>query len=37
MMLDPDIHHHILDQLPPDKLAVARNFLGVSLMLEGPP
>jgi hypothetical protein len=35
-MLDPEIHKPILEQLPPDKLAIARSFLGISLMLEGP-
>jgi hypothetical protein len=35
-MLDPEMHKQILEQLPPDKLAIARGFLGISLMLEGP-
>ena len=35
-MLDPEIHKQILEQLPPDKLAIARGFLGINLMLEGP-
>jgi hypothetical protein len=35
-MLDPEIHHQILEQLPPNKLAIARSFLGINLMLEGP-
>jgi hypothetical protein len=35
-MLDPEIHKQIIEQLPPDKLAMARGFLGIKLMLEGP-
>jgi hypothetical protein len=35
-MLDPEIHEQIIDLLPPDKLAMARGFLKVKLMLEGP-
>ncbi len=35
-MLDPEIHKQIIEQLPPDKLAIARAFLGIKLMLEGP-
>jgi hypothetical protein len=35
-MLDPGIHHQILERLPPEKLAIARSFLGINLMLEGP-
>jgi hypothetical protein len=35
-MLDPEIHKQIIEQLPPGKLAMARGFLGVKLMLEGP-
>ena len=35
-MLDPEIHKQIIEQLPPDKLAMARAFLGIKLMLEGP-
>jgi len=35
-MLDPEIHKQILERLPPEKLAIARNFLGISLILEGP-
>lgn len=35
-MLDPEIHQQILERLPYDKLAMARGFLGIKLMLEGP-
>src|SRR5271170_3211444 len=35
-MLDTQIHQQIIDQLPPDKLAIARGFLKIILMLEGP-
>jgi hypothetical protein len=35
-MLDPEIHMQIIEQLPSDKLAIARAFLGIKLMLEGP-
>src|ERR1700693_4279709 len=35
-MLDTEIHKKIIDQLPSDKLAIARGFLGITLMLEGP-
>jgi hypothetical protein len=35
-MLDPGIHQKIIEQLPSEKLAIARGFLGVRLMLEGP-
>jgi hypothetical protein len=35
-MLDPEIHQKIIEQLPSDKLAIARGFLGITLMLEGP-
>lgn len=35
-MLDTGIHKQIIEQLPPDKLAMARGFLGIKLMLEGP-
>jgi hypothetical protein len=35
-MLDTEIHRQIIEQLPPDKLAMARGFLGIKLMLEGP-
>jgi hypothetical protein len=35
-MLDPEIHKKIIEQLPLDKLAMARGFLGIKLMLEGP-
>jgi|GEM_PF-1701331 hypothetical protein len=35
-MLDPEIHRQVLEQLPPDKLAIARSFLGINLMIEGP-
>ena len=31
-----EIHERIIDLLPPDKLAMARGFLKVKLMLEGP-
>jgi hypothetical protein len=35
-MLDTEIHKQIIEQLPPEKLAIARGFLGINLMLEGP-
>jgi hypothetical protein len=35
-MLDPEIHKQIIEHLPPNKLAMARAFLGIKLMLEGP-
>jgi hypothetical protein len=35
-MLDTEIHKQIIEQLPPEKLAMARGFLGIKLMLEGP-
>ena len=35
-MLDLEIHKQIIEQLPPEKLAMARGFLGIKLMLEGP-
>lgn len=35
-MLDTEIHKPIIEQLPPEKLAMARGFLGIKLMLEGP-
>jgi hypothetical protein len=35
-MLDSEIHRQIIEQLPPDKLTLARGFLGIKLMLEGP-
>src|SRR5215813_6919537 len=35
-MLDTEIHRQIIEQLPSDKLAIARGFLNIKLMLEGP-
>ncbi len=35
-MLDTEIHKQIIEQLPSDKLAIARGFLKIRLMLEGP-
>ncbi len=35
-MLDTEIHQQISEQLPPAQLAMARGFLGIKLMLEGP-
>jgi hypothetical protein len=35
-MLDQEIHKQIIEQLPHDKLIIARGFLGIKLMLEGP-
>lgn len=35
-MLNSEIHKQIIEQLPPEKLAMARGFLGIKLMLEGP-
>lgn len=35
-MLDTAIHQKVIEQLPADKLAIARGFLGIKLMLEGP-
>ena len=35
-MLDTEIHKQIIEQLPLDKLAIARGFLKIKLMLEGP-
>jgi hypothetical protein len=35
-MLDQEIHKQIIEQLPHDKLTMARGFLGIKLMLEGP-
>jgi hypothetical protein len=35
-MLDTEIHKQIIEQLPSDKLAIARGFLKIKLMLEGP-
>ena len=35
-MLDEEIHEQIIEQLPRDKLAIAREFLGIKLILEGP-
>jgi hypothetical protein len=35
-MLDKKIHIQIIEQLPPDKLAMVRGFLDIKLMLEGP-
>jgi hypothetical protein len=35
-MLDPEIHDQIIEHLPSDKLAMARAFLGLKLILEGP-
>jgi hypothetical protein len=35
-MLDEEIHEQIIEQLPHDKLAMAREFLGIRLILEGP-
>jgi len=35
-MLDPEIHNEIIEWLPAEKLAMARGFLKIKLMLEGP-
>lgn len=36
IILDPELHEQILGQLPQDKIAIARSFLGINLALEGP-
>jgi hypothetical protein len=35
-MLDPKLHARIVEQLPSDKLLLARAFLDIKLILEGP-
>lgn len=35
-MLDERIHQQIIEKLPAEKLAIARGFLDIKLMLEGP-
>lgn len=35
-MLDEELHREILEQLPIEKRGIARSFLDINLMLEGP-
>jgi hypothetical protein len=35
-MLGPELHEDIIRRLPPDKAALARSFLGIKLIFDGP-